>query len=94
MTTRRTFIKTTAKLGLIPLLPVSMLSRGDDAKKIPTDDPVATSMSWYYAHALAQKQQHTKPEQPLPTLDFSDVEFGSGCSKSMVISPVVLSGSN
>ena len=38
----------------------------------PTDDPVATSMSWYYAHALAQKQQHTKPEQPLPTLDFSD----------------------
>ena len=46
MTTRRTFIKTTAKLGLIPLLPVSMLSWGDDAKKIPTDDPVAKALRY------------------------------------------------
>ncbi len=46
MTTRRTFIKTTAKLGLIPLLPVSMLSRGDDAKKITTDDPVAKALRY------------------------------------------------
>jgi len=29
-------------------------------------------MSWYYAHALAQKQPGTKPENPMPLLDFSD----------------------
>ena len=46
MTTRRTFIKTTAKLGLIPLFPVSMLSQGDDAKKITTDDPVAKALRY------------------------------------------------
>jgi hypothetical protein len=46
MTTRRTFIKTTAKLGLIPLLPVSMLSLGDDAKKITTDDPAAKALRY------------------------------------------------
>ena len=44
MTTRRTFIKTTAKLGLIPLLPVSMLSQG--AEKITTDDPVAKALRY------------------------------------------------
>jgi len=38
----------------------------------PVDDPVAISMSWYYAHALAQKHPGTKPENPMPLLDFSD----------------------
>ncbi|MDG2364681.1 MAG: hypothetical protein P8L84_03350, partial [Methylococcaceae bacterium] len=52
------------------LVPVLMVFANPETA--PTDDPVATSMSWYYTHALAQKQQHTKPEQPLPTLDFSD----------------------
>ena len=46
MTTRRTFIKTTAKLGLIPLLPVSMLSQGVEATKISTDDPVAKAFRY------------------------------------------------
>jgi hypothetical protein len=44
MTTRRTFIKTTAKLGLIPLLPVSMLSQG--AEKIALDDPSAKALRY------------------------------------------------
>ena len=49
MTTRRTFIKTTAKLGLIPLLPVSMLSQGAEnicTTKITTDDPVAKALRY------------------------------------------------
>ena len=42
MTTRRNFIKTTAALGLIPLLPVSMLSQG--AEQVTEDDPIAKAL--------------------------------------------------
>jgi len=51
---------------------VPVLTAFANPETAPTDDPVATSMSWYYAHAITQKQQRPKPEQPLPTLDFSD----------------------
>jgi hypothetical protein len=44
MTTRRTFIKSTAALGLIPLLPISMLSQGVD--KVTIDDPVAKALKY------------------------------------------------
>ncbi|MBT6244376.1 MAG: High potential iron-sulfur protein [Gammaproteobacteria bacterium] len=44
MTTRRNFIKTTATLGLIPLVPVSMLSSA--AEQITGDDPAAKALRY------------------------------------------------
>ena len=44
MTPRRNFIKTTATLGLIPLVPISMLSSG--AEQITGDDPAAKALRY------------------------------------------------
>ena len=56
MTTRRNFIKTTAALGLIPLLPVSMLSQG--AEQVTADDPIAKALR--YAEDATQAARSDK----------------------------------
>ena len=86
MTTRRNFIKTTAALGLIPLLPVSMLSQG--AEQVTVDDPAAKALR--YAEDAAQAVRSDKMGVAAADQLCSNCQFYTVASSDAALGPCML----